>query len=121
MPHAPDDTSVLFQTEHGTVLRCACCNRIEVVFGNIALAEEPPLFARFHRLVAGLDLDALCADHPDVSHPVVLSADGDKLAFRFTCDEARALRELLDGAAAMLELEGLLQETLHPDAPASDA
>jgi hypothetical protein len=111
MPHAFDDPSVLFQTARGTVLRCACCDRLEVQFGNIALAEDPTIFKRFCEVALALDLQSPA--QPASDRPVVLPVDGDKLNFRFTRDEAAELQELVRGAVAMLELEGLLDETLN--------
>jgi len=115
MSHSLNDPSVIFQTPNGKVLRCACCDRLEVVFGNIALAEEPVLFERLRQIVKQLDLDAL-ESRVDGDRPILLSVDGEKLAFRFTRAEAVELHELLDGAAAMLELGTMLDETLRLDA-----
>lgn len=114
MSHSLNDSSLIFQTEHGKVLRCACCNRIEVVFGNISVAEEPFLFKRFRHAVKQLDVDAPAGD-PDDDRPILLSVDGDRFALRFTRDEALELEELLDGAAAMLELGEILDEELDSD------
>ena len=111
MSHAFNDPSVLFRTKRGTVFRCACCNRLEVQFGNIALAEDPPIFRRFCDVVEALDLGA--AGRPDCERPVILPLDGDKLNFRFTRDEAAELKELVRGARAMLELDHILDDTLR--------
>jgi hypothetical protein len=114
MTHSIDDSSLIFQTEHGKVLRCACCDRIEVVFGNFAVAEEPFLFQRFRRAVKQMDVDAPAGD-PDEERPLLLSVDGDRFALRFTRAEVLELEELLDGAAAMLELGEILDEELDSD------
>jgi hypothetical protein len=111
MPHSTDDSPPIFQTPNGKVLRCSCCDRIEVVFGNISVAEEPYLFDRFRRLVKQLGVDTQARQHDD-DRPVLLSVDGDRFAFRFTPAEVHELEELLDGAAAMLELDEMLDETL---------
>lgn len=111
MPHDFDDPSIIFQTENGVVLRCACCNRLEVQFGNIALAEEPSVFTHFCDVVEAMDL---CTPaQPASSRPVILPVDGDKLNFRFTREEASELKELVRGAQAMLALDRLLDETLR--------
>lgn len=115
MSHSLNDPTVLFRTPNGKVLRCACCDRLEVVFGNIAVAEEPWLFERFRQLVKQLDLDAL-ESRIDGERPILLPVDGEKITFRFTRAEAVELQELLDGAAAMLELGEMLDETLRSDA-----
>jgi len=114
MTNTFDDPSIIFETERGKVLRCACCERLEVQFGNVALAEDPDVFRRFCRIVAGLDLRTYA--HASSERPVVLPIDGDKLNFRFTLDEANELKDLVDGAVATLELESLLRETLGEDA-----
>lgn len=111
MSHAFDDPSLIFQTEHGAVLRCACCDRLEVQFGNIALAEEPSVFHHFCDVVQAMDL---CTPaQPASARPVILPVDGDKLNFRFTRAEAAELKELVRGAQAMLELDDILDETLR--------
>jgi hypothetical protein len=116
MPHSIDDSSLIFQTPNGKVLRCECCGRIEVVFGNLGVAEEPDLFVRFRSLVKQLDVDAQARQHDD-ERPIFLSVDGDRFTFRFTREEVYELEELLDGAAAMLELDEILDETLGPTDP----
>ena len=115
MPHSIDDPSLIFRTPNGKVLRCTCCGRLEVVFGNIALAEDPPLFERLRQIVASLDVDVQTS-RIDSERPILLSVDGEKLAFRFTREEAIELQELLNGAAAMLELGEMLDDTLRSDA-----
>ncbi len=115
MSHSFNDPSVIFRTTNGKVLRCACCGRLEVVFGNIAVAEDPPLFMRFRRIVKQLNLDAM-ESRIDSERPILLPVDGEKIIFRFTRAEAVELQELLDGAAAMLELREMLDDTLRPDA-----
>ncbi|PQJ35311.1 hypothetical protein BSZ35_12500 [Salinibacter sp. 10B] len=114
MTHSIDDSSLIFQTENGKVLRCACCDRIEVVFGNIAVAEEPFLFKRFRQAVKQIDVEAQ-QSRIDAERPILLSVDGDRFAFRFTREEALELEELLDGAAAMLELGEIVDEELGSD------
>ena len=114
MPHSLNESSLIFQTPNGKVLRCSCCDRIEVVFGNISVAEEPFLFKRFRHAVKQIDVDAQ-ADRRDDERPILLSVDGDRFAFRFTPAEIRELEELLDGAATMLELGEMLDEELNSD------
>jgi len=114
MSRSINDSSLIFRTENRKVLRCACCNRIEVVFGNIAVAHEPALFRRFRRAVKKLNTDAEKC-RIDSERPVLLSVDGDQLAFRFTREEVRELEELLDGAAATFELDEILDEELTSD------
>ncbi len=114
MPYSINDSSPIFQTPNGMVLRCSCCDRIEVVFGNIRVAEEPSLFKRFRYAVKHIDVEAQLTQRDD-ERPILLSVDGDRFAFRFTPEELQELEELLDGAAAMLELGEMMDETLDPD------
>lgn len=116
MSHPIDDSSLIFRTANGKVLRCACCNRLEGGFGNLAVAQEPALFRRFRRIVKQLDTDAQEC-RIDEERPVLLSVDGDRLAFRFARAEARELEELLDGAAAMLDLGEIVDDALGSDPP----
>jgi hypothetical protein len=125
MPHDPsgafDDTGLLYQTAHGCMVRCGCCGRLELRFGPIALAEERSFFRRFRRAVCALALDAPEACPARMARAYVVSLGSDKLAFRFTRDEALELRDLLDGAAVMLDLDDLLHDTLYRDADRNDA
>lgn len=114
MPHSLNDSSLIFQTPNGKVLRCSCCDRIEVVFGNISVAEGPSLFKRFWHAVKQIDVDAQ-ADRRDDERPILLPVDGDRFVLRFTPAEIRELEELLEGAATMLELGEMLDETLDPN------
>lgn len=115
MSHSLNDPTVIFRTPNGRVLRCACCGRLEVTFGNIAVAEEPALFERFRQIVRQLNVNRL-GRGVGGKRPVVLPVDGEKISFRFTRAEAVELQELLDGASAMIELGGMLDETLNPGA-----
>jgi len=99
MAHSLNDPSVIFRTPNGRVLRCACCGRMEVTLGNIAVAEEPALFERFRQIVRQLDVNRR-EQGVGSKRPVVLPVDGEKISFRFTRAEAVELQELLDGAAA---------------------
>ncbi len=125
MPHdAPGafgSTGLLYQTAHGRMVRCACCGRLELRFGPIALAETRPFFRRFRQAVHAFALDQPEACPERMTRAYVVSLGSDKLAFRFTRDEALELRDLLDGAAVMLDLDDLLHDTLYRDADADDA
>ena len=87
-------------------------SRLRRADGNISVAEEPVLFKRFRHAVKQIDVEEQ-ADRRDDERPILLSVDGDRFAFRFTREEALELEELLDGAAAMLELGEMLDEELN--------
>lgn len=114
MPIYQNEASLIYQTQNGKVLRCACCGRLEIHFGNIAIAEPPSRFERLRKIVASIDLDRP-ASQTDSDRPIMLAVDGVRLSLRFTRAEAAELQELLDGTAAMLELEHLLDDTLSSE------
>jgi len=101
------DHAAVFETDHGAVLRCACCERLLVRFGNALLSLDRPEFARLRHLVGAVDV---CPDGGDPSvRPVspdrlVLHATDPGMAFVFTRGERAELEMLLEGAALLLEL-----------------
>ena len=112
MHAASAERPYLFCTEHGYVLRCACCGRFEVALGRLLLQLSPECFQALCERVRSVPLDAwepgsLCA--------LSLTGHMEAADIRYACTRAEliALRELLEGAQAMLELERLLHASLH--------
>ncbi|MDQ7039755.1 MAG: hypothetical protein Q9M35_02340 [Rhodothermus sp.] len=109
MPAASSNNPYLFQTEQGYVLRCTCCGRFEVALGRLLLQLSPERFQALCKRVRSVPLDAWKPDHL-----CVLSLTGrlETIDVRYACTRAEliALRKLLHGAQARLELERLLQQ-----------
>jgi len=112
MHTASAERPYLFCTEHGYVLRCVCCGRFEVALGRLLLQLSPECFQALCERVRSVPLDAwepgsLCA--------LSLTGRLEAADVRYACTRAELieLRELLEGAQAMLELEQLLHQTLR--------
>lgn len=103
----------LFQTEHGYVLRCACCGRFEVVFGRLLFQLSPE---RFQTLCARVRSVPFEAWEPESLCAVSLTGliETCDVCYAYTRTELIELRALLEGAQAMLALEHLVQQTLYP-------
>jgi hypothetical protein len=101
------DHAAVFETDHGAVLRCACCERLLVRFGNALFSLDRPEFARLRHLVGAADV---CPGGGDSSgRPVspdcmVLHATDPGMAFVFTRGERAEFGMLLEGAALLLEI-----------------
>ncbi len=126
--HAPN----LFDTRDGSVLHCACCDRIQITFRGLML------------LITVEEFDVLCRTVAKAWEEINdredaptwrLSADTDAGGVSVTLhlDELRALRELLNGAYAMMTLRDSLravaagagrntvpEESLPSDAPSTE-
>ncbi|ARA93234.1 MAG: hypothetical protein D6685_09440 [Bacteroidetes bacterium] len=103
-----------YHTPHGHVLRCTCCDRYEVAFRTAHVRLDRPHFADLLREVHGL----ATARWEAGSYAVLRLTPPDapvEVRLLLTRPDLVELRELLAGAAAMDELDALLQETLGPD------
>lgn len=108
--HAPN----LYSTRHGTVLRCTCCDRIQVTFRHRVLLVEKADFESLRHAVheawtqlqqaAGTERCALRAD-----------ADGGAVDIVLTDTALKALKALLDGAWRMYVLDEHLQAVASGD------
>jgi len=107
------DGPYLFQTPQGYVLRCACCGRFEIGLGRLLLQLAPDQFFDLCRRIANVPWEAW---EPDSLCLLSLTgrAEAAEVRYAFSRTELMALRELLEGAQAMLELEALLRQTLQP-------
>ncbi len=103
----------LYHTRHGHVLHCGCCNRFELRFRTTLVRLDGDFFPK---LVS--EVNALPVDHWEPESYGVLRltpppspVDINLLLFRHDILE---LQDLLSGAAAMAELDTMLDETLSP-------
>ncbi|MEO0558737.1 MAG: DUF6686 family protein [Bacteroidota bacterium] len=103
----------LYDSEHGAVLRCKQCGRFNVLFGPVILTHSRQGFEEFCDLIRGLNPDADSVHH-GASRCYHLHTPDRQFGLAFTQEEVDELRELLAGALAMDELDGLLDETLGP-------
>lgn len=101
--HAP----YLFETPRGSVLRCACCGRLEVRFAEVFLRGSRSHFRKLQRAV-----EATCASHKHeiVAWTLTLTHRGTgQVVAQLPAEKALELDRLLGGAQTMLELNDRLQ------------
>jgi len=126
--HAPN----LFETPDGSIVHCACCGRIQIAFRGLTLLITVDEFDTLCRTVAGAWEEI---DDRDDAHAWRLSAETDTgdVSVTLQIDELQALRELLNGAYAMMVLRDSLravaagagrntvpEESLPSDAPSTE-
>ena len=107
------ETKFLFETEHGTVLHCACCGRFQVTFDEVVLLLDRRDFQRLLRTVETAAEQVQGA--PSRWWRLYTPTDAGEVSVPVRSSELVELCDLLKGAAAMLELGTMLDETLRPD------
>ncbi|MEM8560271.1 MAG: hypothetical protein AAGG50_20820 [Bacteroidota bacterium] len=104
-------SKTLYHTPQGHVLRCGCCDHLEVVFRQTLIRLKPE------------DLGALAKDAASVNTEhwevgslgvVRVTPPGTDIEVRLLleCEALREWQDLLAGTAAMLELDDLIADTL---------
>ncbi|MEM1117879.1 MAG: DUF6686 family protein [Bacteroidota bacterium] len=103
----------LYETEHGAVYRCRQCDWFNVFFGPIILSNSRAGFDQLHALIDSLEPELDPAHHA-FGRRYHLHTANHQFGLAFTQAEIDELRELLDGAVAMDELDRLLDDALRP-------
>jgi len=104
------DSPYLFTTEHGAVLQCSCCGRLQLMFDDIVLLLTRRDFRCLHKAVASAM--QRIEDAPPSWWRLAAPGSPTENSVRVHSEEVEALHELLCGAAAMLELDVLLEKTV---------
>jgi hypothetical protein len=98
---------VLFETPRGRVVHCTCCGRFQIEFDHLLLLLDTPGFWSFRRTIqqGATPREAAPASwtlqaHTDAGEVRVPNMDRAALL---------ALHDLLDGAAALRELQVLIE------------
>ena len=108
---AKKDT-ILHQTQNGYVLKCNCCNEIQIAFGNIILKNDYEQFITFKQCIDNVEINRTCDCQLPNNKQFVLKLPCD-MAIGFTKDEIIELRQLLAEAEATLSINSLIQEIWH--------
>ena len=103
----------LYQTDQGIVFRCKGCGRFHVVSGPVILAYDARGFLELRHLVERLEPEQDPATHIG-ERCYHLQTPSRQIGLAFTPAEVEELRELLDEAAASLNLKALVHEKLGP-------
>lgn len=102
----------LFRTSQGRVIRCACCGRLEITFRGEHLRASPSDFQALAQTVAHARQEIQETDDACSRWRLSTATEAGTVCVTFSRGEIEALHALLDGAAAMLELETLLHDAL---------
>jgi len=97
------DPQLLFETRHGRVRRCDCCDTIRVHFRNAALAVGPDDLAQLLDVVSAFDRGETPLGPWPEGH-ALLHVGESGVALAFTPTEVAELHRLLAGARLFLDL-----------------
>lgn len=104
----------VYSTSAGAVLQCDHRNRIVLHFAGSLTAFKVDAFLRLKQIVERIDLMAMASSTDRSSDVEVIYPVGCERVFVLTLPEVIALKELLEGAKVMLDLNSLLNERLNP-------
>ena len=108
----------LFQTDNGGVFRGASCPHYHVAFGPGVRANDPQGLRVLRRILDGLQPQRDPRFHLG-DRCYHLHTPSGEVGLVFSHDEIVELRELVQGAVAMLDLDTLIADTLGTDAASS--
>ena len=108
--HPPERPAspALFETAHGAVLHCACCDRFQVMFDDVLLLLTKRDFEQLLHTVAAAAKKV--QGHPPRWWRLATPTDAGEVRVPVQSDELLALHDLLKGAAVMHELDAMLTE-----------
>ena len=96
----------LYSTRYGTVLRCNCCDRIQVTFHGYVLLMDGSEFERLQTAVERAhEQERAAADVDQDSWGIQADTDGGTVEVRLTESSLAALHALLQGAWQLYVLE----------------
>ncbi len=96
----------LYSTRYGTVLRCNCCDRIQVTFHGYVLLMDEAEFERFQTAVERAhEREQAAADVDQDAWGIQADTDGGTVKVRLTESSLAALHALLQGAWQLYVLD----------------
>ena len=98
----------LYSSRYGTVLRCECCDRIQVTFHGYVLLMDETEFERLQTAVERAHEQG-AADADQDSWGIQADTDGGAVRVRLTANSLAALHALLQGAWQMYVLDERLR------------
>lgn len=104
----------VYSTTAGAVLQCDHRNRLVLQFAGSLTAFKVDAFLRLKQMVEFIDLSTMASSTDRSSDVEVIYPVGCERVFVLSLPEVVALKELLEGAKVMLDLNSLLNECLNP-------
>ncbi|WP_240773326.1 hypothetical protein [Pontibacter sp. SGAir0037] len=106
--------SEVFSTASGAVLQCDYKNRLLLQFDGTVTPFKVEAFLRLKKIVDRIDLVAMASSTDRFSDFEIIYPVGCERVYILALADIIALKELLAGAKAMLEINSMLHELLNP-------
>lgn len=103
----------IFRTPNGCVYQSDVKGCFSVAFGGYMTEYKFPCFFALKRLVDRTDLDAMILNSSKASDIEIISPCGSERCYVLTPAQLLEFKELLTGAAVMLQLNSILHERLY--------
>ncbi|MEM6264474.1 MAG: hypothetical protein AAGI38_18310 [Bacteroidota bacterium] len=103
----------VYANEHGSVYQCDRTNRLILDFGGVQVSFRVNDFLRLKDRVFGIDLECMACPIRPGAEVKLLIPDNCERCFVLSLRDVLGLRDLLEGALCMLELNSILHERLH--------
>jgi len=100
----------LFRTDKGTVYQCDATQRLILEFWDTHTALSTRDFAQFRRMVNTIDVQQMALSTGSAYDVAILTPPRSERCYVLTLCEVVHLRELLNGAQLMLDLNSMLRE-----------
>lgn len=106
----PASYQEVFRTDKGVVYQCDRTNRLILSFWGANTPLSARDFAQFRRIVGTVNIHQMALSTDAADDIEILTLPRSERCFVLTLCEVIHLRELLNGASLMLELNSLLRE-----------
>ncbi len=100
----------VFRTDRGVVYQCDVSNRLILEFWDTCTPLSARDFAQFRRMVETVDVKQMALSTAPADDLEILAPPRSERCYVLTLCEVIHLRELLNGAKLMLELNSMLRE-----------
>lgn len=100
----------VFRTDRGVVYQCDASNRLILEFWDTHTPLSVRDFAQFRRMVETVDIQQMALSTAAADDVEILTPPRSERCYVLTLCEIVHLRELLNGAKLMLELNAMLRE-----------
>ncbi|MFD2571101.1 hypothetical protein ACFSUS_10680 [Spirosoma soli] len=110
MNNVPTSYQEVFKTDKGVVYQCDATNRLVLEFWDTHTPMSARDFAQFRRMVQTIDIRQMALSTDNAYDVEILALPRSERCYVLTLCEVIHLRELLNGATLMLELNSMLRE-----------
>lgn len=103
----------VFSTEHGSVFQCNNRNCYWLEFGGSRTPFRVSQFLQFKRQLEQIDLSKLLGDCSRAADLTIIMPQHTERCYVLCVQDILRLREILDGAKFMIELNSMVRECLR--------